>query len=111
MAMRCIHASWLRFRSVTGSPVSASTTVAVTVVGTPGRVVSGTCSWTSSPASAASVGGTSAVIIVDIAGRIGIPVVCIHASVPFMPRSAKSIRLTAVSVPPMASATTATAVR
>ena len=55
-------------------------------------------SWTSSPACAASVGGISAVIIVDIAGRIGIPVVCIHASVPFMPRSAKSIRLTAVSV-------------
>ena len=30
--MRCIHASWLRARSVRGSPVSASTTVAVTVV-------------------------------------------------------------------------------
>ena len=42
VAMRCIHAWWLRVRSVTGSPVSASTTVAVTVVGTPGRVLSGT---------------------------------------------------------------------
>ena len=93
---------------VTGSPVSASTTVAVTVVGTPARVASGTCSCTSSPASAASVGGTSAVIMVLIAGRIGMPVVWIQASVPFMPRSAKSIRLTAVRAPPMARATTAT---
>ena len=44
------------------------------------------------PASAASVGGTSAVIITLIAGRIGMPVPCAQASWPFMPRSAKSIR-------------------
>ena len=55
--------------------------------------------------------GTSAVIISLIAGRIGMPVPCAHASWPFMPRSAKSIRLTAVSPPPRARATTATPVR
>ena len=46
-----------------------------------------------------------------IAGRIGIPVPWVQASTPFMPRSAKSIRLTAVSVPPISSARTATEVR
>jgi hypothetical protein len=46
-----------------------------------------------------------------IAGRIGIPVPCTQASWPFMPRSAKSIRLTAVSPAPSASATVATTTR
>ena len=90
---------------------SPQTPVAVTRVGTPGRVLSGTSSWTSRPASSPLAGSTSAVIMTLIAGRIGMPVVCNQASAPFIPRSAKSIRLTAVSPAPMTSATTAMPVR
>jgi hypothetical protein len=109
--MRCIHASWLRVRSSTGAPEAESTTVATSRVLSPGRTCAGSSSRTSTPASAASVGGTSAVIISLMAGRIGMPVPCIQASVPFIPRSAASIRLTAVRPAPSASATTAIPVR
>ena len=100
VAMRCIQASWLRVRSSTGLPVAVSTTVATSRVGWPGRTSAGRSRRTSSPASAASVAGTSAVIITLIAGRIGMPVPCAQASWPFMPCSAKSIRDTAVSPAP-----------
>ena len=45
------------------------------------------------------------------ARRIGMPVVCVHARTPFIPRWAASVRLSAVSPAPMARATTATVVR
>ena len=45
-----------------------------------------------------------------LSGRIGMPVVSTHASWPFIPREAKSIRDTAVRPAPSARATTATPV-
>jgi hypothetical protein len=80
-------------------------------VGSPGRTSTGTSSRTSTPASTELVGSTSAVIIVLIAGRIGMPVDWVQASTPFIPRWAESVRLRAVRPAPTARARTATVVR
>ena len=77
---------WVRARSPTGRPVRASVTVTTTRAGRPGRVPAGTLSCTCTPASAASTGAISVVIIVLIVGRIGMPADSVQASVPFMPR-------------------------
>jgi hypothetical protein len=49
-------------------------------------VLAGTLMCTCTLASTASTGGISVVIIVLIAGRIGMPADWVQASVPFMPR-------------------------
>ena len=78
--MRCIHTSCVRVRSVSGAPVSSSRKVMTRRVGSPGRTSSGSSYVAATPASAASTGGTSVVIIVLIDGRIVMPVPCSHSS-------------------------------
>ena len=58
-----------------------------------------------------STGGTSVSSMMLISGRIGIPMPSDHASAPFMPRSAWSVRLSQVNPAPSASATTAMTTR
>jgi hypothetical protein len=62
---------------------------------------------TASPASRAVTGGTSVSSITLISGRIGMPMPSDHASTPFMPRSAWSVRLSQVKPAPSARASTA----
>ena len=104
MMIMCIHTWWVRTRSSTGSPVSASRTVTVSVVGSPGRTSAGTSRLTSRPASCGLTGGTSVSSITLISGRIGMPIPSDQASTPFMPRSAWSVRLSQVKPAPSASA-------
>ena len=107
----CIHTWWVRTRSPTRSPVSASRTSTVSWVGWPGSMAAGAMRFTVRPASVGVTGAMSASSMTLIAGRIGMPMPSDQDRTPFMPRSAWSVRLAQVNTDPSARATTATATR
>ena len=107
----CIHTWWVRTRSSTSSPVSASRTETVSVVGSPGATSDGTSQLDVESGVVGADRRDLGLLHDAHRGRIGMPMPSDQARTPFMPRSAWSVRLAQVNAVPIARATTATPTR